>query len=227
MRLLIIEDHPAMQSMIVGYFRNQGFAVDTFSQGEAALAASATTAYDAIILDLGLPDIDGMAVLRRLASRSGIRPPILVVTARDRIEDRIGGLDAGADDYILKPFDLAELEARIRAVLRRPGARGNSYSKFGDVTFDPVSRMADVSGRMLELSRREISVLEELIRAGGRIVVRDSLEEGLYGFDQHVSSNAIEAAISRLRRKLADAGSSVKVDAARGIGYRLTCEGSS
>ncbi|MDX8480674.1 response regulator transcription factor [Mesorhizobium sp. VK24D] len=225
MRLLIIEDHPAMRDIIAGYFRERGFAADAFARGEDALAATATTAYDAVVLDLGLPDMDGMDVLRRLRAETANRPPALIVTARDRIEDRIGGLNGGADDYIVKPFNLAELEARIRAVLRRPGVRREAAYRYGDVSFDPASRTAQVADKPLELSRREASVLEELIRARGRIVVKDMLEDRLYGFEQQVSGNALEAAISRLRRKLADAGSVVGVDVNRGVGYRLKIGG--
>ena len=191
------------------------------------LAATATTSYDAVILDLGLPDMDGMEVLRRLRAETGNSPPALIVTARDSIKDRLGGLDSGADDYIVKPFDLAELEARIRAVLRRPGMRRETAYQYGDISFHPASRTAHVADRALELSRRETSVLEELIRASGRIVVKDMLEDRLYGFEQQVSSNALEAAISRLRRRLAEAGSAVSIDVTRGIGYRLRIGGPS
>lgn len=227
MRLLIIEDHPAMRDIAAGYFRERGFAVDAFARGEDALAATATTGYDAVILDLGLPDMDGMDFLRRLRADSANSPPALIVTARDRIEDRIGGLNSGADDYIVKPFNLAELEARIRAVLRRPGVRREAAYRYGDVTFNPATRTAHVGDKALDLSRREASVLEELIRSSGRIVVKDMLEDRLYGFEQQVSGNALEAAISRLRRKLADAGSVVGVDVNRGVGYRLKIEGAS
>lgn len=221
MRVLIVEDHRAMREMIAGHLQDRGFAVDAVPDGGHALAASATGSYDAMILDLGLPDMDGMEVLRRLREGRGADLPALILTARDRVGDRIDGLNAGADDYILKPFDLLELEARLRAVLRRPGTRGAVVHGFGDLSFDTASRTAEVAGAALELTRREASVLEELIGAGGRIVVKDALEDRLYGFDDEVSSNALEAAVSRLRRKLAAAGSSVGIEATRGIGYRL------
>ncbi len=227
MRVLVIEDHPAMRDIITGYLRNLGFAADAVGRGDDALVAAATTAYDAVILDLGLPDMDGMDVLRCLRAEKGNGPPALIVTARDRIEDRVGGLNAGADDYLVKPFDLTELEARIRAVLRRPGARREPIYLYGDVSFDPATRTAYVAGRSLDLARREASVLEELIRAVGRIVVKDMLEDRLYGFEQEVSSNALEQAISRLRRKLAEAGSDVRIEVSRGIGYRLKIGGPS
>ena len=221
MRVLLVEDHSAMRDLIAGHLRSRGLAVDAVQRGDEALAAMAVAGYAAVILALGLPDMDGMEVLRQLR---GGRPPDLpahILTARDGIAARVGGLDAGADDYILKPFDLAELEARLRAVLRRPGTRREMVHSYGDLTFDPASRVAAVAGAGLELTRREASVLEELIRAAGRIVVKDALEERLYGFDDEVSGNALEAAVSRLRRKLAATGSMVGVEATRGIGYRL------
>jgi two-component system, OmpR family, response regulator QseB len=214
MRVLLVEDNRAMRETISEHLRGCGFAVDPVSRGEGALAAAAVAAYDAVILDLGLPDMDGVDVLRELRSSRGTHIPALILTARDGIADRVGGLDAGADDYILKPFDLTELEARLRAVLRRPGTRR-------DLSFDPASRSAAVVDTALDLTRREASVLEELIRAGGRIVVKDALEERIYGFDDEVGSNALEASVSRLRRKLLSARSEVRIEAARGIGYRL------
>ncbi len=210
-----------MRDLIAGHLRGRGFAVDAVRLGDEALAAMAVAGYDAVILDLGLPDMDGMDVLRRLRSGRGAGPPALILTARDNIKDRIAGLNAGADDYILKPFDLAELEARLRAVLRRPGVRREAIYHYGDLTFDPTFRTAAVAHADLELTRREASVLEELIRAAGRVVVRDALEDRLYGFDDDVSGNALEASVSRLRRKLAAAGSAVGIEATRGIGYRL------
>ena len=224
MRLLLVEDHKAMRDMVESHLRERGYAVDAVGSGEMAMAAAAVAVYDAVILDLGLPDMDGMEMLRRL--RRELRPdlPALIVTARDSLEARVDGLDAGADDYILKPFDLAELEARLRAVLRRPGARREPSYEFGDLRFDPASRAASVRGGLLQLTRRETSLLEELIRAGGRIAVKDALEERLYGFDEEVSANALEATASRLRRKLAAAGSCVQIESARGVGYRLAKE---
>lgn len=210
-----------MREMIATHLRERGFAVDPVSCGEEALAATAAASYEAVILDLGLPGMDGMEVLRRL--RGGRSPdlPALILTARDSVEAKVGGLDAGADDYILKPFDLAELEARLRAVLRRPGMRRDLVHAFGDLRFDTASRTVLVGDAALGLTRREASLLEELIRAAGRIVVKDALEDRLYGFDDEVSGNALEATVSRLRRKLAAAGSAIGIEATRGIGYRL------
>lgn len=221
MRVLLVEDNRAMREAIAEHLRGCGFAVDMVDQGEEALASAAVAAYDAVILDLGLPDMDGVDVLRELRRSRGTHIPALILTARDGIADRVGGLDAGADDYILKPFDLTELEARLRAVLRRPGTRRDVIYQYGGLSFDPASRSAKVADTALDLTRREASVLEELIRAGGRIVVKDTLEERVYGFDDEVGSNALEASVSRLRRKLLTAQSDVRIEAARGIGYRL------
>lgn len=225
MRVLVVEDNGAMREMIAGHLQKCGFAVDSVSCGHDALAATAVVDYHAVIIDLGLPDVDGMEVLRRLREGRETDPPALILTARDTLKDRVGGLNAGADDYILKPFDLIELEARLRAVLRRPGRRSAPAHSFGEVTFDPASRTATLADTPLHLTRREASVLEELIGAAGRIVVKDALEDRLYGFDDDVSANALEAAVSRLRRKLAVAGSTVRIEAARGVGYRLRSGG--
>ncbi len=223
-KLLLVEDHRAMREMIAAHLRGRGFAVDAVMCGEDALAATAAAAYDAVILDLGLPDMDGMTVLRHLRGGHHLDLPTLVLTARDSVEAKVSGLDAGADDYILKPFDLAELDARLRAVLRRPGTRREAIYSYSDLSFDPVSRTAAITGKSVALTRREASVLEELIRAAGRIVVKDTLEDRLYGFDDDVSGNALEASVSRLRRKLAGAGSVVRIEARRGIGYRLQAD---
>ena len=222
MRVLLIEDHPSMREMTGSYLREKGFVVDEVPNGADALAAVMSTAYDAVVLDLGLPDMDGTEVLRAIRAERGAGVPTLILTARDRIEDRVGALDGGADDYIVKPFDLSELEARLRAVLRRPGARQASVHRFGELTFDPGNRWCCAGSVALDLTRREASVLEELIRANGRIVVKDALEDRIYGFDEEVTGNALEAAVSRVRRKLAAAASSVSIETCRGLGYRLS-----
>ncbi len=195
--------------------------MDTVALGDEALAALRAIAYDAVILDLGLPDQDGMSVLAALRATPSNCPPVLIVTARDAVDDRVRGLDAGADEYIVKPFDLVELEARLRAVLRRPGARDRNSYGYGDLTFDRISRTASVCGAPLDLPRREATLLEELLRAAGKVVVKDVLEDRLYGFDEPVTSNAIEAAVSRLRRRIKAAGAQVRIETRRGIGYRL------
>ena len=203
--------------MTAAYLAENGFVVDDVASVRAAREAMAGAAYDAMILDLGLPDGDGRALLGPAADR----PPALILTARDSLAERIDGLNAGADDYLVKPFDLAELQARLRAVLRRPGARSGVALSLGDLTFDTISREARVDGRPLALRRRETLLLEALLAARGRLVVRDVLDERLYGYDQAVTPNALEASVSRLRRALEAAGAAVRLETRRGIGYLL------
>ena len=223
MKLLIVEDHASLGEMIAAHMREHGFMVDRVQSATAALGAVAASRYDAMILDLGLPDMDGMDVLRRLRGGGAPLLPVLILTARDRVDQRIAGLDAGADDYVLKPFDIAELEARLRAVLRRPAVRGGPMV-FGDVSVDAEHREARVGTQILDLARREVALLEELVRHGDQIVIRDTLSERLYGIETDISGNAIEATVSRVRRKLAASGSTVRIDVVRGIGYRLRHE---
>ena len=225
MKLLLVEDNASLTEMISGFLRERGFAVDAVSNGADALSAVSAASYDALILDLGLPDIDGLDVLRALRGRATPREsmlPALILTARDGVSHRITGLNAGADDYILKPFDLAEFEARLRAVLRRPGARDTPLHRFGDVSFDSASRTGHVNDQNLDLTRREAALFEELVRNPACVVVRDVLVERLYGLDEDVSANALEATISRVRRKLASHQAAVKIETLRGIGYRLS-----
>ena len=221
MRLLLVEDHQAMREMMSAHLRQAGFVTDAVGRGDDAIAAASIGLYDAVILDLGLPDLDGLAVLRHL--RTGHRPdvPVLVLTARDAVGDRVSGLDAGADDYLLKPFDLAEFDARLRSVLRRPGVRRDPVLRLGRLTFDAEAREARVGDVALDLTRRELSLLAELMRANGRTVVRDTLEDRLYGLSEVVTANALEATVSRLRRRLAQGGAAVAIDTIRGIGYRM------
>ena len=225
MRLLLVEDHQGLRDMMNTHLRERGFAVDAFSRGADALAATSHTDYDAAVLDLGLPDIDGLELLRRLRSDRATELPVIILTARDAVSDRVQGLDAGADDYVLKPFDFAEFDARLRTILRRPGARRNAVELFGDIAFDTVSRSASVGPTALELTRREACLLEELMRANGRTVVRDALEERIYGFNEKASANALEAIVSRVRRRLAAAASTARIETMRGIGYRLHAGG--
>ncbi len=221
MRVLLAEDHDELREMLQSHLRQAGFAADAVSRGEDALAAVAAAEYDAVILDLGLPDLDGMEVLRRMRAGAAAAVPILVLTARQSVGDRVGGLDAGADDYLSKPFDMLELDARLRSIIRRTGRRPDPVLRFGDLCFDPSSREARVGEAILALTRRETALLEELVRGGGHTLVRDALADRLYGFDDVFTGNALEATVSRLRRRLALAGSGVAVETVRGIGYRL------
>lgn len=219
--ILLVEDHPDVSGIVERHLAGRGFAVDAVRRGREAVAASETMRYDAIILDLGLPDMDGMAVLNSV--RHGRFPgvPAIILSARDRVGDRVGGLDAGADDYLVKPFELAELESRLRAILRRSPAPFQKTYQFVDLAFEPASGTATAAGHALELTRLEALAFEQLIRAAGRPVVKDSLEDRLYAMAERGSANAMEAVISRLRRRLVAAGSAVAIEALRGIGYRL------
>jgi len=221
MKILLVEDHGPMREMVADHLIEEGFAVEAVGRGSDALAAVDAAAYDAVILDLGLPDLDGMEFLRRLRGGSRTETPVVVLTARDSLEDRINGLNAGADDYVIKPFDLTELDARLRAVLRRPGPRRGRVYAYGAVTFDTVSREARVGNTALDLTRRETALLEELLRSSGRVIPKDSLEDRLYALDDAGSANALEAAVSRLRKKLITANAGLRIETKRGIGYRL------
>ena len=210
-----------MREMIADHLMEQGFAVEAISRGKDALAAASGTSYDAIILDLGLPDIDGMEFLHTIRAGSHMPVPVVILTARDGVEDRVGGLNAGADDYLVKPFELTELDARLRAVLRRPGPRHGRVYTLGPLSFDTVSRTAQVDGSVLDLTRRETALLEELLRAPGNVVAKDMLEDRLYALEEAGSANALEAAVSRLRKKLTAASAELRIETKRGIGYRL------
>lgn len=228
MQVLLVEDHDDLRDMLRAHLLQAGFAVDAVSCGADALVAVETVTYDAVILDLGLPGLDGIEVLRRLRAGPAAGLPILVLTARHSVGDRVQGLDAGADDYLVKPFDMLELDARLRSITRRgerrPEAATGAVSgglRFGNLRFDPSSREVLAGDTALMLTRREATLLEELLRAGGRTLVRDVLEDRLYGFAEAFTSNALEATVSRLRRRLAAAGSAVAIETVRGIGYRL------
>jgi len=221
MRVLLVEDHPAMRDMMTAHLRQSGFVTEAVAGGGDALAALARLTFDAVVLDLGLPDLDGLDVLKRMRGGLAAGLPVLVLTARDAVSDRVSGLDAGADDYLLKPFDLDEFDARLRSVLRRNGTRREAVLCLGPLEFDVAAREARVAGAAVELTRRELSLLEELMRAAGRTVVRETLEERLYGPGEPVSGNALEAVVSRLRRHLATVAPALAIETLRGIGYRL------
>lgn len=220
MRLLIVEDERRMADLTAEAFRGAGFAVDgvaTAADGEAAIAA---TAYDAVVLDLGLPDRDGTGLLAYLGRKSE-RPPVLVLTARDAVEDRVAGLDAGADDYLVKPFAMVELVARVKALLRRPGGALGLRLEAGNVVLDTVGRDVQVAGQAVPLARHELAILEHLLRRLGRVVPKAVLEEKLYGMGEEPASNAVPVHVHHLRRKLVEASADCVIHTVRGVGYFL------
>lgn len=216
MRVLLIEDEPHLGSAVQEHVRQAGHAVDWFQRLEPADAAVRSVPYDALLLDLHLPDGRGLDFLRALRRR-GDAVPVVIVTARDQVSDRIEGLKAGADDYIVKPFDLDELTARLNAVTRRYFGKTLPILQLGPVELELESKLARVNGRPVELTAREWAVIEALARRPHATVSREQIEEALYAFDEEVESNAIEVYISRIRRKL---GRDF-VRTIRGLGYRL------
>ncbi|HSB48749.1 MAG TPA: response regulator [Burkholderiales bacterium] len=218
MRILIVEDDPVLSDGLIRSLRSSDYAVDFATDGAAADHILSAGSFDLVILDLGLPRLEGYEVLRRLRRR-GSKTPVLILTALDSLEDRVKGLDQGADDYLTKPFDLPELEARVRALIRRGQSGGGSLLSHGALTLDTAGRRASLAGEPLELSAREIGVLEVLMLRSGRVVNKDQLAEELYGWDEEVSANAIEVYVHRLRRKLESAG--VTIRTIRGLGYLL------
>lgn len=216
-RVLIVEDDPLLQDSLTRAMRAVGYATDQAGDGELALNLLRGGGFDLVILDLGLPKRDGLQVLREMRA-SGCRTAALILTARDGVEDRVKGLDLGADDYLTKPFSLAELEARARALLRR-GQGGTPLLSCGTLAYDSVGRRATLGNEPLELSLRELSVLETLLFRQGKVVSKEQLIESLCGYNEEVSGNAIEVYVHRLRKKLEPAGVSIRT--LRGLGYLL------
>ena len=214
MRLLLVEDDSMIGEAVLDLLRAEQYAVDWARDGDAADTALRTQAYDLVLLDLGLPKRDGLAVLRDLRARKN-RTPVLVATARDAVAQRIEGLDAGADDYVLKPYDLDELLARIRALLRRAAGRAEPVYEHQGVSINPATREVTVRGTPVVLSGRECAVLEPLIARPGMVLSRQQLEDKLYGWGDEVSSNAVEVYIHGLRKKL---GPELVLNV-RGVGY--------
>lgn len=220
MRLLIIEDNTRLAELVADGLGKRGFSCDVSRDLGTTDLSLATAAYDVMILDLGLPDGDGLDWLRQ-QRRIRSLPPALILTARDALEDRIEGLDAGADDYLPKPFDMDELAARLRALLRRPGARTPVSLTAGPLIFDTVGRIARSECGALDLTRRESDLLELLMRKAGMVVRRAAIEEAIYSFNETVTPNAVDAVVSRLRRKLEAAGAQGLLHTVRGVGYIL------
>jgi len=218
MRILVAEDDAILADGVTRTLRQSGYAVDWVNNGAEADSALDTDHFDLLILDIGLPKVSGLDVLKRLRARDS-RLPVLILTALDGVHDRVRGLDAGADDYLAKPFDLSELEARVRALVRRGMAGGPTLLRHGPLTYDQVGRVARLGGEALDLSAREISLLEIFLQRAGRLVSKDQLVSHLCEWGEEVSANAIEVYVHRLRKKLEPGG--VRIVTVRGLGYSL------
>jgi len=216
MRVLVVEDDPMIGRAVVSGLQDGGYAADWVRDGAEADLALANGVYDLALLDLGLPRRDGLEILRSVR-RSGKELPVVIITARDALEDRVKGLDSGADDYLVKPFDLDELLARVRAVLRRRAGRGTPELAYGALTVNPATRRVTFRSAEVELSPREFSVLEALLREPGAVVSREKLEDAVYGWGEEGGSNSIEVHVHHLRRKLAPG----IIRNVRGVGYRI------
>ena len=219
-RLLVVEDEVRIAEILRSALSRSGFTVDAVGLYSDARAALEVNPYDAVILDLGLPDGDGLALLKDMRAR-GNAVPVLVLTARDAVEHRVAGLDTGADDYLIKPFAMSEVIARIKALLRRPEGALGALLKSGNIAFDTIGRDLRVGETVLVLPRRESAILEHLMRRAGRVVPKAVLEEKLYGIDDELGSNAIPVHVHHLRRKLLDRGATVEIHTVRGVGYIL------
>jgi two-component system OmpR family response regulator len=218
MRLLLVEDDLILKDGLERAFSKSGYAVDVMTDGESANQILGYQEYDVIVLDLGLPKLNGFEVLKRLRAR-GNNTPVLILTALEDTQNRVKGLDLGADDYLAKPFELAELEARVRALIRRGVSGGSAKISFGDLVFDTTSRQCTVNEVILSLSAREVALLELLMLKATKVVSKAKILEHLYTWNEEMSENAVEVSVSRLRKKLNVFG--VEIRTIRGLGYLL------
>ncbi|MCU0976118.1 MAG: response regulator transcription factor [Steroidobacteraceae bacterium] len=216
MRILLVEDDELIGDGIATGLRDEGHAVDWVQDGDAALAALGTHEYAAVVLDLGLPGRNGLEVLRRMRA-GGNRTPVMILTARAAVDERVAGLDAGADDYLAKPFALDELGARLRAIARRAAGRAAPVLASGRIELDPAAHAVTVAGKAVTLSAREFSLMQLLMENAGRVLPRERLEQALYGWNEEVESNAVEVHIHHLRRKLGKES----IVTVRGVGYTV------
>lgn len=221
MRLLIVEDNDELAQLLAKGLQSAGFETDHFASAGDAQAALTAIRYAALILDLGLPDGDGLSILRELRRRKD-PIPVLVLTARGGVHDKVSGLRSGADDYLVKPFAFDEFVARIEALLRRPGQLLGTSLRLGNVIYDTESRHMSVDGKPEPLSSRETAVLELLMRRKGNVVPKKLMEDHVFGFAGEVASNAVEVYVHRLRKRLADHGAQVKIHTIRGVGYLMS-----
>jgi DNA-binding response OmpR family regulator len=219
-RLLLVEDNERFAALLKQGLAGAGFTVDVLAAAKDASAALDTGRWDLVVLDRGLPDTDGLDVLTEMRRR-GDTTPVLILTAHGSLKDRVTGLQSGADDYLVKPFALEELVARLQALLRRPGNLLGLALRLGNLTLDTVARQVFVDDQPIAFSAREIAVLEHLLRRSGRVVAKTLLESSLYGPAQEVGSNAVEVHVHRLRRHLAETGATVQIHTVRGVGYMI------
>ncbi|ROR17078.1 two-component system response regulator TctD [Comamonas sp. BIGb0124] len=221
MRVLVVEDDPDLADALVRRLRRQGHAVDWQNDGQAAAHVLGYQPFDLLLLDIGLPGLDGLTVLRQLRAR-GDKTPVLMLTARADIEDRVNALDVGADDYLDKPFDFRELDARCRALLRRPQGQASGTWRVGGLEIDSAARRASLAGTEIDLTNREFSLLEILVGRMGRVVSKDDIAGRLFSFDEDVGLNAVEVYVGRLRKKLG--ASPLRITTVRSLGYRADVE---
>ena len=220
MRILVIEDEPALQRQVRADLETHGYTVEAAGEGKEALYFASEYPFDAAVVDLGLPGLSGIDIIRRLRAK-GSRLPILVLTARGRWQDKVEGLEAGADDYLTKPFQPEELRARLKALLRRAAATAQDVLRCGPLQIDFAAQSVSLAGQPLELTAYEYRLLEHLVRERGRVLSKDELAAHLYPHDEERDSNVIEVLIGRLRRKLDPAGSLQPLETLRGRGYRF------
>lgn len=220
MRILLVEDNERLAEAISENLTAAGFTIDHVARGEDALTVTADQQYDAVVLDLGLPDIDGMDVLKALRDKKNA-VPVLMLTARDQLSDKIEGLNKGADDYMVKPFETDELIARLNALLRRPVQAVSEIITVGNLSFNTTNRQAMARDKILELSKRETDLLEQLLRSLGKIVSKKSIEMRLYSYDDKGSVNSVEVLVHRLRKKLESYDAGIDIHTLRGIGYMI------
>lgn len=222
MRVLVIEDEPGIAQFIRQGLNEAGYAVDVASNGQAGLDYALAAEYDVIVLDIMLPQMDGLQVLRQMRSR--IKTPVLLLTARDTVEDRVKGLDAGADDYLFKPFAFPELLARLRALLRRPPLQLDTILQVADLEMDVANREVRRAGKSIELSPREFSLLEYLMRHPRQVLTRSQITERIWNFDFYGDSNVVDVYVGYLRRKIDNGFDRPLLHTVRGVGYRLSAD---
>ena len=220
MRILYIEDNEKLALNTSASLRDAGFVVDVVHTAGDALHAAKSFEYDTVILDLGLPDCDGLELLPQI-KQSTPQTPVIICTARDALDERIKGLNAGSDDYLVKPFAVSELIARTHAVLRRPGGALGMTLTCGNVTFETADRSLAIAGVVSAFSKRELALVELFLRRSDRVITKDAIENALYGFDDAATPNAIEVLTHRVRKKLAEKGATIEIHNLRGIGYIL------